>query len=343
MNTQAGTRAPNEDPNSVGPRAGSAEEGSHLNGEVVKRELLKSGTIIVLVVEFIVFSIVSATFGTWENTRLIFEQSALLGLVALGLTFTLIVLDFDLSIGAIFTLGGIVSAKVGMDHSWVLAVAAGCAVGLVAGLLNGAIVTGFRISAFIATIGTTALITGIVERITGNVDVIDLSKSFLSVGTSEVGEINIAVFILLGFMLFALLLLTMTDAGRRIKAIGGNPEAARLVGITVSRYRLLCFMLSGFGAALGGTLLAAQTATGSTSAGNGFLLPAFTACFLGAVTRSEGQFNPVGTVIGVLLLSVTTNGLIHAGAPSFWQSIITGAILIFAVSVSGVTQRLRRT
>jgi ribose transport system permease protein len=306
----------------------------------LRSQLFASGTIVVLVLEFLVFWSLSPTFGTWDNTRLVLEQSALLGLVALGLTFTLVVLDFDLSVGAIFTLGGVVAAKTGVHHGWVLAVAAGCGVGVAVGVVNGAIVTGFGISAFIATIGTTALITGLVDKITGNVDVVGISSSFLKVGDTRVANIDSSVFVVLAFALFAVFLLNRTDAGRRINAIGGNAEAARLVGISVSRYRILAFALSGFGAALGGTLLAAQTASGSTSAGTDYLLPAFTACFLGAVTRSGGQFNPLGTMVGVLILTVTTNGLIHAGAASYWQSIVSGAILIAAVAVSGVSQRV---
>lgn len=308
----------------------------------LRQELVASGTIVVLLAEVVVFSLLSPTFGTWSNARLVFEQSALLGLVALGLTFTLIVLDFDLSIGAIFTLGGVVAAKTGVHHDWVLALLAGCGVGLGAGLLNGAIVTGFGISAFIATIGTTALITGLVERITGNVDVVGVSHSFLKLGNTKLGGIDSSVFVVLGCMLLAMFLIERTDAGRRISAIGGNPEAARLVGIPVGRYRILAFTLSGLGAALAGTLLAAQTASGSISAGSDYLLPAFTGCFLGAVTRSGGQFNPLGTIVGVLILTVTTNGLIQAGAAPYWQSVVTGAILIAAVSVSGVSRRLRR-
>jgi ribose transport system permease protein len=308
----------------------------------VRSELIKSGTIIVLILEVIVFSSLSDTFGTIDNAKLLLEQAALLGVLAVGLTFTLVVLDFDLSIGATATLGGVVAAKTGIDHGWVAGLLAGSGVGLAVGVVNGLIVTGFGISAFIATIGTTALITGVVERVTDNVDVTDLSDSFLTLGTATLGDLSVAVYATAAFALFAVFLLSRTDAGRRIDAIGGNPEAARLVGIPVARYRILAFALCGLGAGLMGTLLAAQTASGSINAGTGYLLPAFTACFIGAVTRSDGQFNPLGTLVGVAILTVTANGLIQVGAEFYWQSLVSGAILITAVSVSGVTQRLSR-
>jgi ribose transport system permease protein len=313
---------------------------ANLRGRSARTELIKSGTIIVLLAELIAFSLLASTFGTVENGKLLLEQAALLGIISIGLTFTLVMLDFDLSIGATATLGGVVAAKLGVDHGWLLCLLAGAGVGLLTGLVNGLIMTGFGISAFIATIGTTALITGVVQRITDNVDVTGVSSSFINLGTTEFGPFTAAVYVTAAFALFAVFFLKRTDAGRRIDAIGGNAEAARLVGISVSRYRILAFALCGLGAGVMGTLLAAQTASGSINAGTGYLLPAYTACFIGAVTRSEGQFNPLGTLVGVLILTVTENGLIQVGAESYWQEIVSGAILIAAVSISGVTQRL---
>ncbi len=124
------------------------------------------------------------------------------------------------------------------------------------------------------------------------------------------------------------------EAGRRMYAIGGNPSAAWLSGISLRKYRIMGFCISGFGAGLGGLCLAAMLGVGHPQAADGFLLDAFTAAFLGAVTLKEGEFHVVGTVIGVLILSVTFNGLTMLGAEFYTQNVIKGVILIGAVALS---------
>jgi len=133
-----------------------------------------------------------------------------------------------------------------------------------------------------------------------------------------------------------------TVAGRRVDAIGGNAVAARLVGVRVGRYRVLTFVLSSVCATGAGVLLMARVGSATSNAGDPFLLEAYTAAFLGAVTLRTGEFHVVGTFFGVLYLQVTFNGIAQMGWPTYWPDIVRGAVLIVAVSASGIIRRLFR-
>lgn len=147
------------------------------------------------------------------------------------------------------------------------------------------------------------------------------------------------VWIMLGVMIILALMMARTVAGRRIDAIGGNAVAARLSGIRVGRYRTLAFVISGMCAAGAGGLLSARTGVAGTTAGDPFLLQAYTACFLGAVTLRNGEFHILGTFIGVLFLKVTFSGIALMGWPNYWPPIVTGGILVVAVSASGLANK----
>jgi len=144
-------------------------------------------------------------------------------------------------------------------------------------------------------------------------------------------------------VLFALwVFLNHTEAGRRMDAVGGNPEASRLAGINVKRYRLSAFLICATVGSFAGMVLAAgRTGSAVTLVGNqgSYLLQAFTACFLGAVTLREGEFHIVGTVVGVLLMTVTFSGLIILGVPGYMQTIANGAILVAALTFASVARK----
>lgn len=295
------------------------------------------------------------TFFTAANWHVIINNTALLGIVAAGLTIALIVGDFDLSIAGAIGLGGVVAAEVIDPDSIVdpltapgnwhilAAMLVALGVGALIGLFNGLVVTGFGINAFVATLGTGAVLAGVnLWRTDRN---IGLRNRFQDLANTEWPNWHflhprMMVWIMLGVLVVLSLLMARTVAGRRIDAIGGNMTAARLSGIRVSRYRILAFVISGVCAAGAGALLAARTGTASTTAGDPFLLEAYTACFLGAVTLRNGEFHVWGTFIGVLFLKVTFSGIALMGWPNYWPDLVTGGILIIAVSASGLVTKL---
>ena len=320
------------------------------------RMLARWATVIVLAAEIAFFGAMRFdTFFTSNNWHVIINNTALLGIVAGGLTIVLIVGDFDLSIAGAIGVGGLAAVKfldpesiadadLGPSNGKILAaVLVALAVGALIGLFNGLVVTGFGINAFVATLGSGAVLVGI-GRWMSDRD-LPTRNRFQLLANNEWPNFHFLhprtmVWIMVGVLILLALMITRTVAGRRIDAIGGNMTAARLSGIRVSRYRTLAFIISGMCAAGVGALLSARTGVASTTAGDSFLLEAYTACFLGAVTFRNGEFNILGTFVGVLFLKVTFSGIALMGWPNFWTSIATGGVLILAVSASGLINKV---
>jgi ribose transport system permease protein len=359
------------------------------------------GTIVFLLVLVVVFTILceirlgEQRFLSGNNLTLLLRQSAVLAILASGLTIALILGEFDLSIAAALTLGGgifalflsgqyvvtwptipftdigggaVVSAD--WQDTFLFALIAAAFFGLLAGVINGIVVSYFGVSAFIGTLGLAGIIEGYLIRLTDGrsvalpKNVTDTAQGTLfgwkapeswgwdlTVGgrtfNLDLGGLSLpiiavtAAVILFGISFF----LRQTEAGRRMDAVGGNPEASRLAGIDVKRYRLAAFMMCAVIAAIAGVVLAAgRTGSAVTLVGNqgSYLLQAYTACFLGAVTLREGEFHVLGTAIGVLLMTVTFSGLIILGVPGYAQTIANGVILIAALTFAGLARRAAR-
>jgi ribose transport system permease protein len=302
----------------------------------------KFGTIAGLAVLFAVFAVLRpSTFPTSSNVLTILDQASLLAIVGGGLTICLVLGEFDLSIGSTATLGGIIATN-WLGHSfsvvWIL-LALGA--GLVVGIVNGFIVAYGRVNAFIATLGTGAVIYGIVLSITGGTARQVYAHSFANLGQGKVVGVPNPVIIAVVVLAVLWAVLNKTEPGRRIDAVGANSEAARLSGLRVARYRLTGFAISGFCAAGAGVVLSAELGAGYSDAGNNYLLPAFTACFLGAVTLREHEFHIAGTAVGVLIMGVAFNGLAQLGVAAYWQNITQGCILVGAVTLASVAGRLQ--
>lgn len=300
------------------------------------------GTVLALLALIATFSYLrSGTFPTVSNSLTILSQAAVLAMIAGGLTICLVLNEFDLSIGFTATLSGIVATfwldtKYSLTVSILLALASGAAVGL----FNGILVAYGRVNAFIATLGTGSIIEGIILFITGGKSTQVNNTTFIDLGQSKVFEVPVPVVVAAALLLVLWVVLNKTESGRRIDATGGNNEAARLSGIRVNRYRVLGFVISGVASGIAGIVLAAELGAGYSDAGSSFLLEAFTACFLGAVTLRDGEFHIVGTAVGVLILAVTFNGLAQMGVPAYWQNIAQGGILIAAVGTAGLAGRV---
>ncbi len=255
----------------------------------------------------------------------------------------------------------------GWQSSVGVALVAALLFGVLLGVINGVIVSYFGVTAFIATLGVAGIVEGYLIRITGGRSV-QLPESvtnkaqgtLLGWAAPPSWEWSFTVFgrefniILAGLSLPLIALaavavlmalwtfLNHTEAGRRMDAVGGNPEASRLAGINVRRYRLMAFVICATVGAFAGIVLAAgRTGSAVTLVGNqgSYLLQAFTACFLGAVTLREGEFHIAGTVVGVTLMTVTFSGLIILGVPGYAQTIANGAILVAALTFAGLARK----
>lgn len=311
--------------------------------------IAKFGTIGFLIVIIAVFSASRRdVFPTWLNFLNILNQSAILGVIAVGLTVCLVMGLFDLSIAAMATLGGYLVCRMlvgqGDNPQIFLSIVGVLVCASLIGILNGVLVSYLGISAFIATLAMGSVITGVILGYSESRTIVSgLPDAFGLLGQGSSFGVPNAVFVLAIVAAFLWVLLEHTQAGRNLYAIGGNAEASRLSGLAVKRYGLLALGISGACAALAGIMAAASLGAGRPQGvGDTYLLNAFAAVFIGASTLRPGQFHILGTIVGVLLIGVINNGLSILGAQTFWQYIVQGALLIVAMFGAGVLTMRRR-
>ncbi|MDO8211651.1 ABC transporter permease [Conexibacter sp. CPCC 206217] len=302
-------------------------------------------TVGALVLMVVVFSILKpGDFATWDNWRSILSQGALLAIIAGGLTLCLIQWDFDLSIGAMATLGGLTAALL-VRHGWALplAIVATVALGCLVGLVNGIVVVRFRVSAFIGTLAMMSILGGVGLWWTGGTPVPITDMAFQRLAFRQVAGVPLPVIVAIVWYLVLWVVLERGKLGRKLYAVGSNREAARLAGLRVPRIRILVFTVCAAAAAAAGVLLASTLQGGYQGAGDAFLLDAYAAVFLGAVTLRIGKFDIFGTAVGILILAVMTNGLNLLALPTYLISIIKGVILIVGVAAAAGATRGGRT
>jgi ribose transport system permease protein len=305
--------------------------------------LSRYATLVALAAMVIGFSIHSpAAFFTVDNLLNVLNQSSLTALIAAGLTVTLIVGEFDLSIGYASSLAGVlVAGLMGQQGLPVgLAVLAVLAAGGGIGAVNGILVAKAGINAVVATLGIGTILVGVSYTYSnGQPIATGLPTVFLNFALGKVLGIPKPVIITAAVLILLWIIVNLTDLGQKLQAVGGNPEAARLSGIPVDRVKIFAFVTSGVCAALTGIMLSSLIGSGTLAAGDGYLLSAFAAVFLGSATLRDGEFHIVGTVIGVLIINTGINGLSIVGVATSYQNIFTGSVLIIGVGLSTVARR----
>ena len=290
------------------------------------------------VLMFLVFTLLEGSvFLTRNNLLTILNDQAVLAIVTFGLTVVLLTGEFDLSIAAILSLSGALSAGFvsSSDLPTMVVITLVLGIGSFIGLVNGFLVTYFRLPALVATIAMASVVDGITLWYTdGQVIFEGIPDDFIRVGRASIGEIQTPIIFMSGFATVLFVLLKYTAGGRSIHAIGGNRAAARMSGIRVNRFVIGAFMTSGICAAFAGLIQTARNGSALAFMGNPFLLPAFAAAFLGSVTLRRGEFHIVGTIIGVYFVAIGANGLFILGFPFWVEFIFSGAILIVATAGS---------
>jgi ribose transport system permease protein len=304
----------------------------------------KYGSLIGMLIMIVFFSIAAPrAFPTLSNFLNILNQASLTAIIAGGLTVVLIVGEMDLSIGYNGSLSGVLVTGLMVKQGlpvW-LAIVLVLGVGAIVGILNGTIVTKVKVNSVIATLGIGSILVGLTFAYSTGVPIASgVPKAFTAIALNRTGGVPNNIIIML-FVLFLLwLLVNRTDLGQKIQAVGGNVEAARLSGIRVDRVKIIAYVAAGICAALTGILLASLIGSGTASAADSYLLNAFAATFLGSATLKDGEFHIPGTFIGVLIIGIGFNGLAIFGAPTFYQYVFQGAILVIAVGLSSVARQL---
>lgn len=293
------------------------------------------------------------TFLTGRNLFNISQQVSMLAVTAFAMTIVMAMGDYDLSVGSIASLVGIVTAITfrGTGNEGA-AVALAISIGLLGGLLNGLLVSYLNILPFVATLGTLTMFSGLAFLVAGGKTLfggdIPASLSAFARGNLSIFQsdyFSFAIPNLTSVALLALLIvwfiLQKMVFGRHLYAIGGNSEAARLAGIDVRRTRLIAFVLSGFGAALAGLMYMSRVASANPTQGSGLMLDAIAAVFIGMTMSKEGEPRVLNSLVGVLLLGVLSNGLTQLNVDSYVRDILVGALIILAVAASGL-EKLKR-
>jgi ribose transport system permease protein len=301
----------------------------------------ETGALIVVLAGLIIFfSIRSEFFLTQDNLINILSAVAVLGILSCPATMLLISGQFDLSVASGVALTScVLGYGIAQGGSELLYVLAAIGVGLGIGVANGFLVTVVGINSIITTLGMLAVLRGLAQLRTDG-------QSIGFEGFSELGlgrplfDVPWSVFIFLGVVVLSVFLMRFTTYGRSLYAIGANPVAARLAGIRVGRVILLAFVLSGLAIAVAGLIVASETGQASGNAALGLELSVVTAVILGGASLAGGRGTILGTILGVLILGVITNGLTLLSVSTFWQDITRGSLLIVAVGVDQLRLRL---
>jgi ribose transport system permease protein len=311
--------------------------------------LKRYGTLIGVIAVIVFFWIsLPGTFMTGRNWLNISQQVSMLAVTAFTMTIVMVMGDFDLSVGSMASLAGIVAALVFRDTGSVpIGVLAALGTGLAGGLLNGFLVSYVGILPFVATLGTLTVYSGLAFLLCGGKTIFGQDIPAVFSGFARGGfplvESGGQTLLLPNLSLVALLvlavvwvLLEQTVFGRRLYAIGGNSEASRLAGLQVKPLRFAAFGLAGLGAAAAGLMYASRVASANPTQGGGLMLDAIAAVFLGMTMSTEGEPHVAHTFIGVLILGVLGNGLTQLNVDSYVREMLIGSIIILAVATSSL-------
>jgi ribose transport system permease protein len=315
-----------------------------------KINLQAVGIYIAAVVLFLVLGLLNSQFLTPGNLRDVAVSASVNAIIGIGLTFVIITGGIDLSVGAIASFVGIVSANfmVSSGLSPIMALVAGVALGVGCGVVNGLLITGLKLPPFIATLGTMSVFQGCAYVVTDGKPVYNVPSGFVMLLNSYIAGIPVVVVLVVIVAVTAWLVLRKTVFGQNVIATGGSEETAWLSGIRVAWVKLAVYGLAGGLAALGGLVIVARINAAQPTAGTPYLLTAIAAAVIGGANLMGGEGRIAGTLVGALILGALTNGLVLLNVPSFYEQMVTGLVVLIAVSLDRskgwpMLSRLRRT
>lgn len=327
----------------TGPAAGPATAAWPSRRSELVRRYAAVGVIVVLVA---FFAIVNDNFLSFANATDILRSVSVSAFLALGVTFSLVVDGFDVSIGSTASLAtiGAAAAMVYYRQELLVAVLVPLVLGVLVGLVNALLVVRFRLPDLLATLAMLFVVNGIQLTYTSGYSIYAgvqtpdgpapgiIIPSFLYIGQGEVAGIPFAAILLVAVMLAAHLFLTRTTVGRHMYMVGGNIEAARHFGLPIGRLKTLAYVISGALAAVGGIVLTARIGSGQVSAGAPMLMDAVAAAYVGYAIFGQKRPSVVGTLLGALLIGILLNGLTMLSVPYYAQDIVKGGV--FAVALA---------
>jgi ribose transport system permease protein len=296
--------------------------------------LRQYGVLIAFVALCIVFSVLAPdAFASRANLINLLQQVTTLAIIATGATFVMLIGEFDLSFGFTASLAGVVVFYLfGLGLPVSVAVLSALLTGAAAGLANGIFVARFEVPSFVATLAVGTILSGCAYWLSGGASMFSgVPDSFKALARGDILGFPVLSLWMVAVLVISAVMMSMTPFGRRLHALGANPVAAHLVGLPVLRDRITVFVIGGILSALAGLLLSARLGSVQHTMGEGLLLPAYAAAFLGATASRTGTPNIGGAFLGVVIAGVVVNGLTMLGVEPFAQKMVTGGIILAAV------------
>lgn len=334
--------------------------GRNSDGGSVLLSLMKLRTFIALFVVLIFFSIFAPNFFSSANFVLMSKHVALNAFLAMGMTFVIITGGIDLSVGSIVGLcgmvaGGLVLNGLDLPFGWTVyfnvyeVVLITLGVGVFIGAINGLLITRLNVAPFIATLGTLYVARGAALLLSGGATFPNLvgnealgTEGYGVIGSAQILGLPLSVWVLIVVALAAAYVSRFTPIGRHIFAVGGNERAARMSGVRVNRVKMVVYMFSGFCAAIVGIIISSELMASHPATGESFELNAIAAAVLGGTSMSGGRGTVGGTIIGAFVIGILSDGLVMMGVSTFWQMVIKGLVIIFAVVIDQAQRRLQQ-
>ncbi|NLY80015.1 MAG: ribose ABC transporter permease [Lysinibacillus sp.] len=296
--------------------------------------LSKLGPLIGLILLIIIVSVMNPSFLSITNIFNVLRQVSISAIIAFGMTFVILTGGIDLSVGSTLALTGAVAASLlagGVDPFLSMGVA--LILGLILGAINGVIITKGKVAPFIATLATMTVYRGLTLVYTDGKPISGLGDhlSFQMFGKGYFFGIPIPVITTIIAFVILYFILHKTTYGRRVYAVGGNEEAAKLSGINADRIKIGVYAISGFMAALSALILTSRLNSAQPTAGQAYELDAIAAVVLGGTSLNGGKGWIFGTLVGALIIGVLNNGMNLIGVSSFWQQVVKGIVILLAV------------
>ncbi|AVT59159.1 Putative methylthioribose transporter, permease protein [Pectobacterium versatile] len=311
--------------------------------------LYKWGMLITVVALIALFGLASDNFLDPYNIINILRSIAIVTVIAIGVSISLSVGGFDLSVGSTASLANalVISLFVWHGFGTTGAIVLTLLLCTLVGLFNAFLIVVLKIPDMLATLASLFVIQGVAMTysyggsITQNMVLPsgEMSEGIIPEFFATLGQVPVIVVIMLAVTVLVQLYLSLTKHGRRMYAIGGNPEAARLAGIRTARYRVQAYVFSSLLAALGGILLASRIGSSQVNAGGGYLMDAVAAAYIGFSLAGSGKPNALGTLLGAVILGVLQNGLVMLSVPYYAMDIIKGLVLALALAMTYIQKR----
>jgi len=301
----------------------------------VEELLIRNSMVIVLLLVMCYFSYESVRFATLPNAKTILIAAAPFALVAFGQTLVILTGGIDLSVGSVIAVSAMTGAKLVVDHPdqlW-LAVAAAIGVGILAGLINGIIISRLNVAPFVATLGMLTAGSGVAFVIGDGAPINGLPTEYGKIANTEILGLQAPVIVMIvGFIVLATVM-KRTAFGLRVYAVGGNRVAADVAGVNTQRTLTAVYVISGALAGVSGVILSSRVISGPPDLGAGYELDAIAAVVIGGASLMGGRGTIWGTLLGLLLIQTLNNGLDILIVPSYWQAVISGVLIVAAVAV----------